>query len=112
MLHRSVLFVCLFASVGTAQTRRADLVLLNGTVVTVDSAHPTVQAIAVKGDRIVAVGTTAEIRKWAGPGTRTIDAHGRLVIPSFIEGHGHYMGLGGSKLILDLTKARTWDDIV
>ena len=92
--------------------QRADLVILNGTVVTVDSAHPSAQAVAVRGDRIVAVGTNAEIRRFVGPNTRSIDARGRLVMPAFIEGHGHYMGLGESKLILDLTKARTWDDIV
>src|SRR5207247_3813969 len=52
------------------------------------------------------------IKKWIGNSTRSIDLKGRLTIPAFIEGHGHYTGLGNSKLILDLTKARTWDDIV
>ena len=48
----------------------------------------------------------------AGPGTRVVDLQGRLLIPGFIEGHGHYTGLGESKLVLDLTTATTWDDIV
>ena len=90
----------------------ADLVLINGRVVTVDSAHPEAQAVAIRGDRILRVGTTQEIRRHARPTTRTIDLAGRLVIPGFIEGHGHFTSLGESKTILDLTTARSWDDIV
>lgn len=95
-----------------AQAPRADLVLVNGTVVTVDSVRPRAEAVAVRGDRIVAVGTSDEIRRMAGPATRVVDLRGRLLIPGFIEGHGHFTGLGESKLVLDLTTAATWDDIV
>lgn len=95
-----------------AQEPRADLVLVNGTVVTVDSARPRAEAVAVRGDRIVAVGRSDEIRRMVGPGTRVVDLRGRLLIPGFIEGHGHFTGLGESKLVLDLTTAQTWDDIV
>ena len=98
-------------SVGAQQTR-ADLVLLHGDLFTVDSQRPKAQAIAVRGDRIAAVGTDAEIQRWVGPKTRVVDLQGRLAIPGFIDGHGHYTGLGESKLVLDLTKAQTWDDIV
>ncbi|TMD12304.1 MAG: hypothetical protein E6I96_12910 [Chloroflexi bacterium] len=94
------------------QQRPADLVLLHGDVFTVDPQRPRAQAVAVRGDRIVAVGSDAEIQKLAGAGTKEIDLRGRLAIPGFIEGHGHYTALGESKLILDLTKAKTWDDIV
>ena len=95
-----------------AQERRATLVLLHGNVVTLDPRRPHARAIALRGDRILAVGSDAGIRKLAGAETRVVDLHGRLTIPGFIEGHGHYLGLGESKLVLDLTKARTWDDIV
>jgi predicted amidohydrolase YtcJ len=90
----------------------ATLVIRNAHVVTVDSAMPEAQAIAVRGPTIVAVGTNREIGRYIGDSTEVIDANGRLVIPGFIESHGHYMGLGNSKLILDLTTARRWDDIV
>ena len=95
-----------------AQRQRADLVLLHGDLFTVDSQHPRAQAIAVRADRITAVGSDVDIQRWVGPGTRVVDLHGRLAIPGFIDGHGHYTGLGESKLVLDLTKAQTWDDIV
>ncbi len=90
----------------------ADLVLINGKVVTVDAGLPAAQAIAVKGYLIQAVGSDEEIEALIGPLTRVIDAQGQLVVPGFIDSHGHYMGLGESKMILDLTRARTWEEIV
>jgi len=94
------------------QQQRADLVLLHGDLYTVDSQRPRAQALAIRGDRIAAVGSDAEIQRWVGAGTRVIDLQGRMVMPGFIEGHGHFLGLGESKLVLDLTTAKSWDDIV
>ena len=76
------------------------LVLLNGKVVTVDEALPEAEAVAVQGDRIVAVGSNAEIEELIGPETRVEDLDGRLAIPGFIESHGHFVSLGRSKTIL------------
>lgn len=92
--------------------RPADLVLTNGKIVTVDSTRPEARALAIVGDRIAAVGDTGEIRRWVGPSTRVVDLHGRLAVPGFIEGHGHFTALGQAKLVLDLTRAHGWDDIV
>src|SRR5262245_34632995 len=90
----------------------ATLILRNGKVVTVDSAHPEAQAVAVRGATILAVGSNREIDRFKGDSTEVIDLNGRLAIPGFVESHGHYMGLGRAKMILDLTKAKRWDDIV
>jgi predicted amidohydrolase YtcJ len=90
----------------------ADLVLLDGRIVTVDSAMPEAEALAVVADRILAVGTTAEIRRHVGARTRVLDLQGRLAIPGFIEGHGHLLGLGEAKMILDLSEAESWEEIV
>jgi len=68
-----------------------DLVLVNGKVVTVDDRFTIAQAVAIKGTRIVAVGSTAAIRKLAGPGTKVIDAQGRTVIPGLIDNHAHFV---------------------
>jgi predicted amidohydrolase YtcJ len=108
----SAFLLIALCAVSAAAQARADLILFNGEVVTVDSARPRAQAIAVKGDRILAVGSNAEIQRLANKATRRIDLRGRLAIPAFIEGHGHYLGLGDSKMILDLTTAKSWDDIV
>src|SRR5579872_4964385 len=90
----------------------SDLVLRNGKIVTMNSALPAAQAIAVRGDRIAAIGPNADAAGWIGPRTRVIDLHGQLAVPGLIEGHGHFTGVGEFRLGLDLREAGTWDDIV
>jgi predicted amidohydrolase YtcJ len=90
----------------------ADLVLRGGTIVTLDERQPQAEAIAVRGQRIVALGTRAQIDPLIGPKTRVIDLAGRVAMPGFIEGHGHFLSLGDSKRKLDLSRATTWDQIV
>jgi hypothetical protein len=95
-----------------AAPEAADLVLTNGKIVTVDASLPEAEAVAIQGDRIVAVGSSADIEAFVGGATEVIDLQGRLAIPGFIEGHGHYVGLGQSKMILDLTQVTSWQEIV
>ena len=90
----------------------ADLVLRGGKVVTVDPTLGTAQAIAVNGYRIAAVGDDAAIAARIGPNTEVIELGGRLALPGFIEGHGHFLGLGRAQQILDLADAASWDAIV
>ena len=111
-LRSIVLPSLLMAACAPGPAEYADLVLTGGKVVTVDDALPEAEALAVTGHTITAVGTNEEIAGYAGPSTEVIELDGRLVIPGFIEGHGHYMSLGRAKMILDLTMATSWDDIV
>jgi predicted amidohydrolase YtcJ len=91
----------------------ADLVLMNGKIVTVEARLPAASWIAVRDGRIMALGTDAKgFKRLAGGRTQVIDLRGSLAIPGLIESHGHFLGLGESKTILDLTTARSWDDIV
>jgi len=90
----------------------ADLVLRNGRIITLDGATPEAQALAARAGRIVAVGSTAEIQRYIGASTRVIDLAGQLATPGFIEGHGHFTGIGQMKLGLELQNAQTWDAIV
>ncbi len=76
----------------------ADVVLLNGKIVTVDKNFSTKQAIAIKGGKFLATGTSDEIRRSVGPNTRTIDLKGRTVLPGLIDSHLHAIRSG-----------RTWD---
>jgi predicted amidohydrolase YtcJ len=102
----------LFLACAVAFGQPADLVLRNGKIVTMNADRPVVEALAVRGDRIAALGGNADAAKWTGTGTKVIDLHGMLAIPGFIEGHGHFTGLGEFRLGLDLREARTWDEIV
>ena len=97
---------------GTAQAPPADLVLTNGRIVTVDDARPEAEAIAISKDRIQAIGTAAEIKAMTGPSTQVIDLQGQLAIPGFIESHGHFAGVGGAQLQLNLMNVESWDKIV
>lgn len=72
----------------------ADLVLLNGRVITVNPKMPRAGAVAVKDGKIVGVGTDQAIRRLVGQGTRTIDLKGRAVLPGFIDAHNHLWGFG------------------
>jgi predicted amidohydrolase YtcJ len=75
----------------------ADLILINAKVWTGDKSLPKAQAVAILGDRIVAVGSNADIQPWQGPKTRTIDAAGKLLLPGFNDAHVHFVS-GGSQL--------------
>lgn len=111
-LFLSGLFLAVSLFWGCSLSTQADLVLKNGKIVTLDDTISEAQAIAISGYSITAVGSDEEIQKYIGDNTEVIDLNGRLVVPGFIEGHGHYMGLGNSKMILDLTKVKNWDEIV
>ena len=103
------LFLLIFTG---CATEKADLILLNGKIVTVDKQMPRAQAIAVRGDRILAVGAQQEIEKLKGSATKVIDLQGRLAIPGFIESHAHFMSLGYAKMRLDLSAAHTWKELI
>ena len=77
-----------------AQQPAADIVLTNGKIITVDDQFSIAQAVAVRGDRIVAVGTNADITRLAGPNTRRIDLRGRAVVPGMIDNHAHFQEEG------------------
>jgi len=90
----------------------ADLVLLNGRIISVDDNIPEAQALAVEKDRILAVGTDEEIRGYIGKGTEVIDLDGKPAYPGFIDSHMHFFSLGESLMELPLSKAANFDEIV
>ncbi|MGD0300377.1 MAG: amidohydrolase [Bryobacteraceae bacterium] len=107
---RSYLFLVLGAV--AIQAQPADIVLRYGKIVTMESSAPEVEALAARGGKIVALGTNQQIQSYIGPDTKIVNLRGRLAIPGFIEGHGHFMALGSSKTVLNLRDAKNWDQIV
>ena len=97
---------------GTAAAPPADLVLTNGRIVTVEDGRPDAEAIAISKDRIQAIGSAADIKGMIGPNTQVIDLQGQLAIPGFIESHGHFAGVGGAQLDLNLMNVQSWDEVV
>lgn len=98
----------LLAGLGAAGAQpAADLVLLNGKVWTANELQPRAEAVASIGPRIVAVGASADIRKWVGPATRVIDLRGRLVTPGFNDAHVHFFSGGAGLSGVQLRDARS-----
>jgi len=100
MKRKTLVVVCCLISLAAAlaQSRpAADLIISHANVWTVDKAHPKAQAVAMSGDRIVFVGSDADVKAWQGAGTRVIDAGGKLVMPGFNDAHVHFVS-GGSQL--------------
>jgi len=90
----------------------ADMVLINGTIATVDEQNPSVEAIAFKADRIIQLGTTADIQKLVGETTEVVDLKGNFAMPGIIEGHGHFSSIGTTLQNLNFIKSKSWNDIV
>ena len=103
----------------SAQEPPADLILSNGKIITVDDRFTVAQAMAIRGERIVRVGTTEDVARLAGPATRRMDLAGRAVIPGLIDNHMHLLragttwqwevrldGVGSRAQALDLLRAR------
>ncbi len=91
-LSRAVLLaLAVLAAPTVARAQAPDIVLVNGKIVTVDDRFTIAQALAIRGQRIVKVGSTAEIERLKGPPTRVIDLAGRTVIPGLIDNHAHWV---------------------
>ena len=120
---RFVLVACLLAGAaftglgGIARAQRApatpsrskppDLILITGVIYTGDPSRPRVEAVAISGERIVAVGSSKEIHALAGPKTRIVDLGGRFAMPGFNDAHIHLASGGQAKLKIDFKGAKS-----
>jgi len=91
---------------------QADLIITNGAIYTVNDLRPSVEAVAVKNGKILAVGKASEVNSYQGNDTEVIDLNGKMMTPGFIEGHAHFMGIGYSKLDLDLMKVKSYEELI
>jgi hypothetical protein len=106
------LTVLRFSTARSQQIPPADLVLRGGRIVTLEESVPQAQALAARDGRIVAVGSDADIAAYIGSATQVIELDGQFAMPGFIEGHGHFTGIGENKVNLDLISTTSWDEIV
>jgi predicted amidohydrolase YtcJ len=109
MRNKKIVFILLIAMLTTlfpvqalAQESTADSVYLNGNIYTVDEGFSTAEAIAIKGQYIIGIGSNDDVRKFIGTSTKVIDLGGKTVVPGLIEGHMHYPGEGQKLLQLDV----------
>ena len=114
MVKQLILVLTLFAIVhpSRATSAQTDTVIINANVHTVDRKRPKAEAIAIKGNKIVAIGKTSEIRKLINANTQVIDAKGKLVLPGFNDSHVHFMGIGNQFSSINLRNARSPKEVV
>lgn len=115
MRHQVSLILVVLLFLGAACSEHpepADLVLHNGTIYTMNEAQPKVQAVAIRGDRIVFAGTNEAATSYISSATKVVNLEGKTVTPGLIEGHAHFMGLGQFKRNLDLKEAGTYQELV
>ena len=108
-MRHVIVFAAASAALLAQAPQPADTVLVNGHVITVDPRFSIAEAVAIRDGRFAAVGSNADVRKLAGPGTRTIDLHGQTVIPGLADGHLHDAGGGPG---VDLSRARSVDEVL
>ena len=102
-----------FLLINCSQKKKfADLVINNGTIISVDEQNTQYEAIAISSDTIMALGTSAEIKEYVDESTTLIDLKGRVAIPGFIDSHAHLIGTGKAKINLNLSNAQNWDEVV
>jgi predicted amidohydrolase YtcJ len=104
------LLVLLMLTVGALAQAPADLLLINGKIWTANNQQPEAQAVAIIGNRLVAIGSTVEIRKWGGTRTKVIDLQGMRVVPGFNDAHVHFLDGGRGLASVQLRDARTPDE--
>jgi hypothetical protein len=113
MIRKVVLLYFLFISILSCseKTPIADLVIFGGKIYTVTDVA-VVEAVAVINNKIIFAGSEAEVRSFVGDQTEVVDLNGRIMTPGFIEGHGHFMGVGYNELNLDLMDTKSYDEII
>lgn len=94
------------------QQDSADLIIKGGIIYTVNENQPTVEAVAVKNNKIIFAGSEKEVKQYNSENTKQIDLEGKTMTPGFIEGHGHFMGLGYNELNVDLLQTKSFDEVI
>lgn len=111
MKTKVLIYILIGASFAWPQSRpAADLIVTNASIYTVDRQHPKADAVAVIGDRIVAVGSNADIDLWRGPQTKVIDAQGKLLMPGFNDSHVHFIDGGAALDEVQLNDAKSAEE--
>jgi len=93
-------------------SEKADMVINNGIIYTMDDFYPLAEAVAIRDGKIIAVGSEYAVGPYIGSETKVLDLNGKTMVPGLIEGHGHFMGLGYAKMRLDLSTVNNYDELV
>src|SRR5260370_31813873 len=109
-----IMLSILLFSLSPANTKLdpADVVFINGNIYTVNEKQPRAEAVAVKGDRIIFVGSNAAVKKYQGANTRIVDLHGSTMVPGMTDAHYHFIGVGQREMNLNLEGITNLEDFL
>ena len=110
MKNHFILLAALFLFGCTSE--KADMVINNGIIYTMDDFYPLAEAVAIRDGKIIAVGSEYAVGPYIGSETKVLDLNGKTMVPGLIEGPGHFMGLGYAKMRLDLSTVNNYDELV
>ena len=96
----------------SCESQKADMIIHNGMIYTMNDLNPTAEAVAVSSGKIIALGKYTDLDPLITPRTKIINLRGATMTPGIIEGHGHFYGLGLAKMQLDLSKTESYQDLV
>ena len=108
----SALLLALAHRASSQDSTRADLIVTGGRIYTADAAHPLVEAIAVRGQRLMFVGSRSEAMTLAGSATHVVDVHGATVIPGMTDAHAHLIDVGFNLERVDLRGVSSYEEVV
>ena len=94
------------------ETEKADMIIHNGAIYTMNDLMPTTKAVAIRNGKIIALGKYRDLDDLITPKTKIINLNGAMMTPGLIEGHGHFYGLGLAKMQLDLSTAESYAELV
>ncbi|MFO7865778.1 MAG: amidohydrolase family protein, partial [Candidatus Aminicenantes bacterium] len=104
--------VMFFPGCAPQEEETADLVLMNGKILTLDTGRLEANALAALDGKIIAAGDHNTIQAYIGENTQVIDLEGHLAVPGLTDSHAHFMSIGQAKLGLDLVNVKNWQEIV
>ncbi len=104
--------ICQLIACSNKEKLQVDLIIHNGQVYTVDAKNSTAEAVGISKGKIVFIGDSHTALEMKNPDTKVIDAKKNFIMPGFIEGHGHFAGLGFSKLNLNFLTSKSWQEII
>lgn len=109
-----IIFIAVLSLTSTCSTEKeqGDLLISGGTIYTVNEEQPTVEAVVVKGEKILFAGKETEARAYVSNSTQQIHLGNKIMTPGLIEGHGHIMGVGYNELNLDLMNVKSYEELV
>lgn len=109
---KKILFILVVFYSCAKKSETADLIISGGKIYTLNEAQPEVEAVVVRGEKIIYTGSAKEAEAFKGEKTNVIDLQGKTMTPGLIEGHGHLFGLGYNLSNLDLMGVKNFDEIV